>query len=59
MVEEKQTLRGPVGVKEGECKRSEMQISDVVKNAGRESGVSASSKAERTREKYQVGFIIE
>lgn len=51
MVEEKQTLRGPVGVKEGECKRSEKQISDVVKNAGSERGVSASGKEERERER--------
>ena len=59
MVEGKQTLRRPVGVEEGECKRSKNQSSDVVKNAGKGKGVSAGRKERRTREKYQVRFIID
>ena len=58
MVEEIWTLRRPVGVKEGECKRSENQSYDVEKRAGGRK-VSGRPKERRTREKYQVRFIID
>jgi hypothetical protein len=50
MVEEIWTLRRPVGVKEGECKRSEYQSSDVVENASREKGERGDQGEESERE---------
>jgi hypothetical protein len=50
MIEEQWTLRWPVGVNEGECKRSEYQSSDDVKNAGRERGECGHEGIESERE---------
>lgn len=50
MVEEIWTLRRPVGVKEGECKRSENQSYDVEKRAGGEKGERETQGEENERE---------
>jgi hypothetical protein len=49
MVEEIWTLRRPVGVNEGECKRCENQSSDVEKSAGREKGERGDEGEENER----------